>query len=107
EAGDQAREESVDGVARPRHRQGRQRGVLWAGGRFSAEDLRHANGVGVGGHGAFGVGGGSGGVGEDGGVVPLAPGGLRAPNSRGGPSRTSVPPPARRSRTEASRADSG
>src|SRR5215471_18770691 len=72
EAGDQAREERVDGIARPRHRQVREGGVLGPHVRFSAEDLRHSDRVGVGDHGTLGMARGARGVADDGDVVRFA-----------------------------------
>ena len=72
EADHEAGEECVDGVPRPRHGQVRQRRVIRHHPGLPAEDLRHADGVRVGEHGALGVARGAGGVRDDGDVLGLA-----------------------------------
>ena len=74
----EAREERVDRVARPRHRQIGQRRVLRLEPRLPCKALGHADGIGVGDHRALGAAGRAGGVRDDGDVrrLPLVDLGL-------------------------------
>src|SRR6266851_4479094 len=72
ESDDQAGEERVHGVARPRHGEIGERRVLRGQPCLPAKALRHADGVGVGQHVALGVAGGAGRVADDDDVLGLA-----------------------------------